>query len=131
MIKTKSVYSPIDRKKDGLRLLVTRFRGRGLRKTRYDVWMPSLGPSEQLLQKFSEGKITWTAFRPEYKAEIFMDGPVDERCKTIKNHGQKFSLRLIKKLASRGPITLLCHCDEEQEECHRHLLQSVILSSKI
>ena len=76
MIKTKSVYSPIDRKKDGLRLLVTRFRGRGLRKTRYDVWMPSLGPSEQLLQKFSEGKITWTAFRSEYKAEIFMAGPV-------------------------------------------------------
>lgn len=131
MIKTKSVYSPVDRKKDGLRLLVTRFRGRGLRKTRYDVWMPSLGPSEQLLAKIFEEKISWSEFSREYKSELFMDGPVDERCETIKNHGQKFSLRLIKKLANRGPVTLLCHCDEEQEYCHRHLLRSVILSSKI
>ena len=48
MIRTKSVYFTIDRKKDGLRILATRFRGRGLPVSRYDVWMANLGPSERL-----------------------------------------------------------------------------------
>jgi hypothetical protein len=49
MLSTKSVYSPIDRKNDGLRILVTRIRGRGLKKNRYHEWMANLGPSERLL----------------------------------------------------------------------------------
>jgi len=49
MIRTKSVYSPNERKKDGLRILATRFRGRGLPVNRYDVWMANLAPSERLL----------------------------------------------------------------------------------
>ena len=131
MLKTKSVWSPIEKNKHGLRLLVTRFRGRGLPTSRYDVWMPSLGPSEELLRKFLGDEIAWTEFRREYKAELYADGPIDERCKTIKNHGQKSSLRLIKTLARSRPVTLLCHCAEEQEHCHRHLLQAEILSSRI
>jgi len=46
MIRTKSVYSPIERKKDGLRILATRFPGRGRPVNRYDVWMANLAPSE-------------------------------------------------------------------------------------
>jgi len=57
MIRTKSVYSPIERPRDGLRILVTRFRGRGLPKSRYDMWMPNLAPSEQLLRNFKSGKL--------------------------------------------------------------------------
>jgi uncharacterized protein YeaO (DUF488 family) len=49
MIRTKCVYSPIEPRKDGLRILATRFRGRSLSTTRYDVWMANLGPSEKLL----------------------------------------------------------------------------------
>ena len=41
----KSVYSPTA-ENDGLRILATRFRGRGMPTNLYDVWMPSLGPSE-------------------------------------------------------------------------------------
>jgi len=99
--------------------------------TRYDVWMASLGPSEHLLRKFSNERITWATFSREYRAELFKDGPIDARCKTIKNHGQKFSLRLIKKLARKAPVTLLCHCEEDEEHCHRHLLNDLILSSRI
>ena len=47
MIRTKCVNSPIDRKRDGLRILATRFLVRYMSKTRYDVWMPSLGPSSR------------------------------------------------------------------------------------
>jgi hypothetical protein len=60
-----------------------------------------------------------------------MSGPVDTRCRSIKNHGQKFTLRLIKRLAGTGPVTLLCHCAEDQLQCHRHELQRVIQSNRV
>ena len=131
MLRTKSVWSPIERKRDGLRILTTRFRGRGLRKTRYDVWMASLGPSELLLRDGLNEDISWTQFAREYRAELFMDGDIDDRSDTIKNHGQKFTLRLIKELSKKGNVTLLYHCDEEQRRCHRHLLQKLITSNRV
>src|SRR5688572_3595894 len=128
MLKTKSVYSPIDRKGDGLRILATRFLGRYMRTTRYDVWMPSLASSERLLL---EGKETWAQYAREYRRELFMAGAIDSRSKTIKNHGQKFTLRLIKRLAKKGNVTLMCHCDEDAEHCHRYVLRELILSNRI
>ena len=35
-----------------------------------------------------------------------MDGPIDARSRTIKNHGQKFTLRLIKRLVDELGINL-------------------------
>jgi uncharacterized protein YeaO (DUF488 family) len=131
MLKTKSVWSPIDRKADGLRILAARFRGRHMPKGRYDVWMPSLGPSERLLEAFQRDRISWAKFAAGYRAELFMDGPIDARSRAIKNHGQKFTLRLIKGLARKGPVTLLCHCAEDQDQCHRHLLRALILSRRV
>ena len=130
MLKTKSVYSPI-KSTDGIRILVTRFRGRGLRSSRYHVWMPSLGPTEHLLRLMQQDKIAWPMFVREYRKELLLDGPIDKKCKTIKNHGQKFTLRLLKRLAKNGTVTLMCHCDEDQEDCHRHELRRFILSKKI
>jgi uncharacterized protein YeaO (DUF488 family) len=121
MVRTKSVSSPID-PGDGLRILATRFRGRGMTADRYDVWMPTLAPSETLLRQVQSGAITWAAFSRAFKAELFLDGPVDDRSPTIKNHGQKFTLRLLQTLAARGPVTLMCHCAEDEMHCHRHLL---------
>src|SRR5262245_39198387 len=112
MLKTKSVWTAIDRKRDGLRILAARFRGRGLPRSRYDVWMPSLGPSEQVLRRMQAGAISWAQFTREYRKEMFLDGPIDKRSRTIKNHGQKFTLRLIKQLSLEGNVTLLCHCAE-------------------
>lgn len=130
-LRTKSVHSPIEPGRDGLRILATRLRGRGLPADRYDVWMASLGPSEQLLRDVQAGRITWAAFTREYTEELFLAGPIDARSATIKNHGQKFTLRLIKVLAARGPVTLLCHCDEDQRQCHRHLLKKIIESPRV
>ena len=122
MLRTKSVWSPVERRRDGLRILATRFRGRGLPASRYDVWMPSLGPSERLLRAVQSGKLTWPAFLREYRREIVLDGPIDARSPSIKNHGQKFTLRLLAELARRGPVTLMCHCAEDEQRCHRHEL---------
>ncbi|HPD56096.1 MAG TPA: DUF488 domain-containing protein [Smithellaceae bacterium] len=129
MLKTKSVASPIDKEKDGLRILVTCFRGRGLPSSRYYVWMSSLGPSEKLLSKMQKGKINWQQFA--VKKEIFESREFDKSNETIKNHGQKFSLRLLKHMAKRDNVTLMCHCAEDQKQCHRHILKAVIESKKI
>ncbi len=131
MLRTRSVWSPIHRKTDGLRILVTRFRGRGLPASRYDVWMASLAPSERLLRAVQAQKLSWAQFSREYRKELFLDGPIDKRSRTIKNHGQKFTLRLLKRLARRGPVTLMCHCADDQTRCHRHVLRSLIFSNRV
>jgi uncharacterized protein YeaO (DUF488 family) len=131
MIRTKSVYSPIDHEKDGLRILATRIRGRGLPKSRYSAWMANLGPSERLLKLFRRGNTTWAAFGREYRRELFGSSVGFDRANEgIKNHGQKFTLSLIQQLGRRGNVTLMCHCDEDQTHCHRHLLAK-ILAGKI
>jgi uncharacterized protein YeaO (DUF488 family) len=126
MIKTKWVYSPIQPKKDGLRILATRIRGRGLPKGRYHVWMANLGPSEKLLKIRRAGKITWAEFKRRYRSELFEGGTIDRRNPNIKNRGQKFTLRLLQQLAKRQTITLMCHCDEYEPNCHRYLLHEFL-----
>jgi uncharacterized protein YeaO (DUF488 family) len=126
VIKTKSVFSPIAHHADGLRILATRFRGRGLPASRYDVWMANLGPSEKLLRAYLAGKVQWAEFSRCYRKELFENGTVDKRNQTIKNHGQKFTLRLLQKLARNGPITIMCHCAENETHCHRHILKSLL-----
>jgi hypothetical protein len=49
---------------------------------------------------------------------------------TSKIMAQKFTLRLLQRLGRRQNVTLMCHCDEDQAQCHRHLLKR-ILDSKI
>ena len=93
---------------------------------RYDVWMPSLGPSERLLRDAQRGRLSWSRFAREYRLEMFMDGPVDRRSPSIKNHGQKFTLRLLRQLAKRQTITLMCHCAEDETQCHRHVLRQLV-----
>ena len=125
VIKTKSVHSPVEAG-DGLRILATRFRGRGLPADRYDVWMANLGPSERLLKSMLAGEIAWKEFAKRYHDELFAPAATDGDNATIKNHGQKFTLRLLGRLAEKGEVTLLCHCAEDTTECHRFLLQKLI-----
>ena len=127
MIKTKSVFSPIEPRKDGLRILATRFRGRGMPTSRYHVWMANLGPSEKLLKGALAGKIEWGEFSRRYRKELFEGGTIDARNNTIKNHGQKFTLRLLQKLGKNGTVTLMCHCAEDEAQCHRHILQKILM----
>ena len=126
MIKTKSVYSAKEPKKDGLRILATRIRGRGLPKSEYDVWMANLGPSQRLLNDGQTGKITWTQFSRLYRKELFESDSFDKKNRVIKNRGQKFTLRLIQKLAKKGVVTVMCHCAEDKRYCHRHILKKLL-----
>jgi uncharacterized protein YeaO (DUF488 family) len=105
-------------------------RGRGLSARRYDVWMANLAPSEDLLNSVRNGVIGWGEFSRRYRKELREAGSVDKRNRNIKNHGQKFTLRLLQTLGRFQNVTLMCHCDEDQKYCHRHLLRK-ILDAKI
>ena len=125
MFKTKSVHSRVETS-DGLRILAARGRGRGLPADRFDVWMANLGPSEELRDAILAGKISWREYRRRYLKELLEPGGVDERNQRIKNHGQKFTLRLLQHLATKETVTLLCHCAEDEKHCHRHLLKALL-----
>lgn len=58
-----------------------------------------------------------------------MQRAISEHNGAIKNHGQKFTLRLV-KLAAKENVTLLCHCAEDTTQCHRFLLQKLIEREK-
>lgn len=127
MIRTKSVHTPIDPHHDGLRILASRFRGRGLTADHYDLWMPNLAPSESLLHDFLDQRIDWREFSRSFKAELRASSAAfDEANPYIKNHGQKFTLRLLQKLAETRDITLMCHCEEDEPHCHRHILAEIL-----
>ena len=68
MLKIKSVFEPIQ-KDDGLRILATRYRGRGMRTTRYNVWMACLGPTERLL-KTGDGSSNWREWSKRYRDQM-------------------------------------------------------------
>jgi uncharacterized protein YeaO (DUF488 family) len=131
MLKTKSVYDPIQ-PDDGLRILATRYRGRGLSKRRYHVWMACLGPSEDLL---NNGPSAWHKWSKQYEAEMLgkRQNQIIHEPKNpgIRNAGQKFTLRLIKHLAKHQNVTLLCHDDSDDPKCHLIPLRKLIKSSKI
>jgi uncharacterized protein YeaO (DUF488 family) len=130
MLYTKSVHSNPEAK-DGLRILAARFRGRGLSADRYDVWMANLAPSEKLLRAFLAEEISWAVFSKSYKQQLFADAALDSENRTIRNHGQKFTLRLLKHLSQAGNVTVMCHCPEDTTQCHRFLLKSVVESKKV
>jgi uncharacterized protein YeaO (DUF488 family) len=128
MLKIKSIDEPAS-PEDGLRILATRYRGRRLRKSTYDVWMANLGPSEALLKKHDE--ITWRDWSRHYRDEMLGEEGSEKHNPLIRNAGQKFTLRLIKHLAQRQNVTLLCHCAADATHCHRFLLRDLIKSSRV
>jgi uncharacterized protein YeaO (DUF488 family) len=33
---------------------------------------------------------------------------------------------LLQQIAKQQPVTLLCHCAEDELQCHRHILRSIL-----
>ena len=110
---TKSVYAPREHG-DGLRVLVTRFYPRGVKKGHFDRWARELAPSPELLGEYRDKKITWGEFADCYRAEI-QGNP--------ENRNMMAELRTI-------DATLLCY-EPEGTPCHRHLLREVIQNPRL
>jgi len=109
---------------DGLRILITRYRPRGLPKSEetWDAWMKELAPSAEQLAgyqgKSRTAKLTWEGYRAAYLREMRGSEASQERI------GE-----LARRVADGEAITLLCSsaCVREAR-CHRSLLRDLILA---
>jgi uncharacterized protein YeaO (DUF488 family) len=116
-IKTKRWNDPPE-PDDGLRVLVCRYRPRGVSKQdeTWNVWHPDLGPSKALhgaVYTDSASKIPWPHYRRQYIEE------------------QRKNRALIESLAAEvragKTLTLLCSSACERESrCHRSVLKELI-----
>src|SRR6266481_3384234 len=104
---------------DGLRILVCRYRPRGLPKgkEKWAEWRKELGPSPELLAAF-HGKrgarpLSWHEYRKRYLAEM--------RARTSEID------QLARRVAAGETITLLCSSAcTDPARCHRTLLKTLI-----
>ena len=116
-IKTKRWNDPRD-PDDGFRLLVCRYRPRGLRKEdeTWDAWDADLGPSVALhAAAYGKGvqPIPWATYRVRYLTEMRK-----QRAKVQE---------LAARVRAGETITLLCSSACEREaRCHRSLLKELI-----
>ena len=116
-IKTKRWNDPIDRD-DGHRLLVCRYRPRGVKKEHetWDAWCADLGPSRTLHADFygkNGAPIGWSEYRRRYLDEI---------------RAQADKIAELGRRVRRGEtLTLLCSSAcTDPSHCHRTLLRAEI-----
>jgi len=114
MIKTKSIYAPKTRG-DGLRILITRYYPRGIKKTHFDKWVRDLAPTKELLKEYKDEKIDWESFQTNFK-------------KQMKDSESKNTIESLAKISNNKNITLLCY-EKDDEHCHRHIVQKLITNT--
>jgi len=68
-VKTKSIYEPAAAG-DGIRVLITRYYPRGVKKDRFDRWVKPLSPSRELLSSYRAAEKSWEQFRECFLAEL-------------------------------------------------------------
>ena len=115
-IKTKSIYEPKD-SKDGLRVLVTRYYPRGVKKDRFDRWEKELSPSVLLLRAYKDGKKTWEELSSGFLAEVEANPAALE------------ALSRLRKESRKGTVTLLCY-EKARDPCHRTIVADLIKRRK-
>lgn len=117
MIRTKGIYRPRE-DEDGVRILVTRFYPRGVRRSHFDRWARELAPGAGLLKRYRNHGISWQEFAASFMQEL---------------QGSKAGLQAIDRLrseAARSNITLLCY-EPDGAPCHRHLLREIIKEPRL
>jgi len=105
---------------EGLRIGTVRRPPRGVPKREYasrnyyDVWLPNLAPSEQLLKsgRSAKGETDWRSFIRRYRSE--MSQPENLRV-----------LDLLAALSHQANFSVGCYCPDEQH-CHRSILRQLL-----
>jgi uncharacterized protein YeaO (DUF488 family) len=111
-VKTKSIYEPAG-PEDGVRVLVTRYYPRGVKKDRFDRWEKALSPSRELLAAYRSGRKSWDQFKVSFLSEM------RARPESVE------SLRVVSSLAKVQDVTLLCY-ERPGLNCHRHLVRAIL-----
>jgi uncharacterized protein YeaO (DUF488 family) len=106
---------------EGLRLGTVRRPPRGVPKAEfakrdfYDVWLPDLAPSQELvseIQHSSGDAKAWRAFERKYRAEM-------------KQPGAGRLLDLLAALSQQTSFSVGCYCEREKR-CHRSILRKLL-----
>jgi uncharacterized protein YeaO (DUF488 family) len=108
--------------KEGLRIGTARHPPRGVRKedfarrNYFDVWLPELAPSAQLVSWLLSEPITpqrWADFARRYRREMLT--PEARRI-----------IALLAALSSQTNFSVGCYCEDETR-CHRSLLKKLLI----
>jgi len=105
---------------EGLRLGTVRRPPRGVPRTEfakrdfYDVWLPNLAPSQELVAfaQRSQDERSWKAFERKFRAEM-------------KDADASRVLDLLAALSHQTSFSLGCYCENE-ERCHRSILKKLL-----
>ena len=105
---------------EGLRVGTVRRPPRGVsksdyaRKDFYDVWLPNLSPSPELMKegKSAQDDRSWALFRRKFRAE--MSRPEASRV-----------LELLAALSHQTQLSVGCYCKDEKR-CHRSILRELL-----
>lgn len=103
---------------EGLRIGTVRYLHRGVRKgdlakrDYFDVWLPILAPSRELLREFKDGDRPISRFFARYRREM-------------QETDARQTIELLAALARRTPIAIGCYCEDESA-CHRSVLFELI-----
>jgi len=106
---------------EGLRLGTVRRPPRGVKKedysrlNYYDVWVPDLAPSQELVSRALSETMTdqqWAQWARSYRAEM----------RDVKN--QRL-LALLAALSHQTDFSVGCYCENEQR-CHRSVLREIL-----
>jgi uncharacterized protein YeaO (DUF488 family) len=105
---------------EGLRLGTVRRPPRGVPRTDYakrnfyDVWLPVLSPSQELVAKAQAAKDekSWNAFKRMFRTE--MSNPEAARV-----------LDLLAALSHQTNLSVGCYCEDESK-CHRSVLRELL-----
>lgn len=107
---------------EGLRVGTVRYLPRGVRKIDYarrnyfDVWLPTLAPSRELLREHAEGLPIANLLR-RYRTEMKQTEP-------------RQTIALLAAIAKVTPLSIGCYCDEESN-CHRSVLGELIRKAAV
>jgi uncharacterized protein YeaO (DUF488 family) len=105
---------------EGLRVGTVRRPPRGIPKSEYarmnfyDVWLPNLSPSAELMKqgKASHDDRSWALFTRKFRAE--MSRPEASRL-----------LDLLAALSHQTQLSVGCYCEDEKR-CHRSILRELL-----
>ncbi|HYU34232.1 MAG TPA: DUF488 family protein [Thermoanaerobaculia bacterium] len=105
---------------EGLRIGTVRRPPRGVPKERYsaeswyDVWLPNLAPSAELVKEAQAATTPrdWEKFKRKYRAE--MAAPENTRV-----------LDLLAALSHQTSFSVGCYCEDEAH-CHRSVLREIL-----
>lgn len=105
---TKSIQKK-SKKADGIRICIMR---RIKPEFEFDMWIPRLSPSTELLKDYHHGKLSWKEF-----ANLFTQQVLET---------EEIYLSVIINIAQKNPVTLLCW-ELTPKTCHRRLVAERIV----